>query len=109
MDEFQEKALESVAVSGKGVDALAHRFLGLSWEAGAVANRIKKIIRDSGGVISEEDKIYLQEKLGDVLYYLAVGAEITGLSLSDVAKANREKSAALKTSTKDDHVQERTQ
>lgn len=30
MDEFQKKAMKSVAIKGKGVDALAHRTLGLS-------------------------------------------------------------------------------
>ena len=63
MDKFQKKALESVAVTGRGINAFAHRTLGLTGEAGAVANRMKKIIRDSDGVISDEDKEYFKLKL----------------------------------------------
>ncbi len=107
MDKFQKKALESVAVTGRGIDAFAHRTLGLTGEAGAVANRMKKIIRDSDGVISDEDKEYLTLKLGDTLYYVAILAELVDLKLGDVANANLEKSKKFKTLSKAEREQER--
>ena len=107
MDKFQKKALESVAVTGRGIDAFAHRTLGLTGEAGAVANRMKKIIRDSDGVISDEDKEYFKLKLGDTLYYVAILAELVDLKLGDVANANLEKSKKFKTISKAEREQER--
>ena len=107
MDEFQKKALESVAVAGKGIDAFAHRTLGLTGEVGAVANRMKKIIRDSDGVISDEDREYLTLKLGDTLYYVAILAELVDLKLGDVANANLEKSKKFKMISKAEREQER--
>ena len=107
MDDYQERAMQSVAITGKGIDAFAHRTLGLAGEAGAVANRMKKIIRDSDGVISDEDREYLTLKLGDTLYYVAILAELVDLKLGDVANANLEKSKKFKMISKAEREQER--
>lgn len=98
MDEYQKQALQSVAITDKGVPALAHRTLGLTGEAGIVANQMKKIIRDKNGQPDDADKELALEKLGDVLYYVAVLSEYFDLNLSDVAKANVQKSVAFKAS-----------
>lgn len=65
--------------------------LGLVNEAGELAGKVKKIFRDKGGVISEEDRQALKYELGDVLWYLAQIATELELSLDDVAAANIEK------------------
>ena len=65
--------------------------LGLVGEAGEVAEKMKKIIRDKGGVIDEAAKIELQKELGDVLWYLAQLSVELGLQLDDVACMNIEK------------------
>ena len=41
--------------------------LGLTNEAGEVAGKVKKIFRDRGGVVSEDDRVALTLELGDVL------------------------------------------
>ena len=65
--------------------------LGLAGEAGEVAEKIKKVIRDANGVVSEEKKGELSKELGDVLWYVANLAEELSLSLDDIAKRNLEK------------------
>ena len=65
--------------------------LGLCGEAGEVAEKIKKILRDAGGVVSEEAKLAIKKELGDVLWYLSQIAAELGLPLEDVAAANLEK------------------
>ncbi len=96
INNFQKKALESVAITQKGIPALAHRTLGLTGEAGILANQLKKVIRDKDGQPDTSDTAAASEKLGDVLYYVAVLAEYFDLSLSDIAQQNLNKSADFK-------------
>ncbi|HET9223913.1 MAG TPA: nucleoside triphosphate pyrophosphohydrolase family protein [Roseiflexaceae bacterium] len=65
--------------------------LGLANEAGEVAGKIKKIFRDRGGVIGEEDRQALKYELGDVLWYLTQICTELNLTLEEVAAANLEK------------------
>jgi len=65
--------------------------LGLVNEAGEVAGKVKKIFRDKGGTISDEDRQELKLELGDVLWYMAQICTELGISLDDVAEANIEK------------------
>lgn len=65
--------------------------LGLTNEAGEVAGKIKKIFRDKGGQISEQDRQALKAELGDVLWYLAQICTELDLSLEEVAQANLQK------------------
>ena len=65
--------------------------LGLVNEAGELAGKIKKIFRDKGGVIGEEDRQALKGELGDVLWYFAKICTELDLTLEEVAEANLEK------------------
>jgi len=65
--------------------------LGLAGESGEVAEKIKKVIRDKGGVIDDETRQLIAKELGDVLWYVAQIATELGLSLDDVAAGNIEK------------------
>ena len=76
--------------------AIPYLALGLGGEAGEVSNKVKKIIRDRGGVVTREDMLELKKELGDALWYLAVLAHYLGLSLEEVASANLEKLASRK-------------
>lgn len=90
-DEYQEKALTTVITSTDDFKDTLHWVLGINGEAGEVAEKVKKIIRDKQGDISEEDKRELAKELGDVLWYLAVFANQLGFSLDSVATDNLEK------------------
>ena len=60
--------------------------LGLTGEAGEVANKIKKLRRD--GVEWTDIREDMISELGDVLWYLARIADAFRFSLADVADAN---------------------
>ena len=98
INEFQNHALQSVAITQKGVPALAHRVLGLTGEAGILANQIKKVIRDKDGLPDAADIAEAKKRLGDVLYYTAVLAEYFDLTMAEVAEQNMQQSAAFKNS-----------
>ncbi len=96
LNDYQKKALESVAIKDKNISALAHRALGLSGEAGIISNTIKKVIRDKNGELDNSDIELLKEKLGDVMYYVAVLAEYANLELDEIAVDNVAKSQKFK-------------
>ncbi len=73
--------------------AILYPTLGLTNEAGEVAGKVKKIFRDKGGVIGEEDRAALKSELGDVLWYLAQICTDLDLSLQEVAEENLRKLA----------------
>lgn len=71
--------------------ALPYIALGLTGEAGEVAEKIKKIIRDQEGRVSEEHKKEIGKELGDVLWYMAQMATELGLDMSEIAQGNIDK------------------
>jgi NTP pyrophosphatase (non-canonical NTP hydrolase) len=65
--------------------------LGLCGEAGEVAEKIKKTIRDNNGTLTEETRQALEKELGDVLWYISNLATELNLDLQEIAKKNLEK------------------
>lgn len=92
-DEYQKQALTTVLSTNDEFKDTLHWVLGINGEAGEVAEKVKKIIRDKNGVISEQDKKELGKEIGDVLWYLAVFADQLGMSLEDIANENLAKLA----------------
>jgi NTP pyrophosphatase (non-canonical NTP hydrolase) len=68
--------------------ALAYTSLGLAGEAGEVANKAKKILRDGD---SQELRDAIAGELGDVMWYLAAVANELHVSLEDIGIANLNK------------------
>jgi len=66
--------------------ALEYLALGLTSEAGEVAGKVKKLIRDGKG-----DKESIAYEVGDVLWYCAVLASELGVSLNTIMQKNLEK------------------
>lgn len=79
-------ALYPEAGSGSQL-ALAYVGLGLG-EAGEVQGKIKKIIRDDGGMVSDSTREALIGEAGDVLWYLAALARELDVPLAEVADRN---------------------
>ena len=73
--------------------AIIYPTLGLTGEAGEVANKVKKIIRDGTNKNDEGLVQDLSAEIGDCLWYIAVLADDFNIKLSDIASANIEKLA----------------
>ncbi len=69
------------------------KILGLVGEAGEVAEKYKKMIRDGIEHPSEEQTQELRKELGDVLWYIAVLSEYLGITIEEVAQINLDKLA----------------
>lgn len=69
-------------------EGLAYVTLGLTGEAGELANKVKKIARDFGGQVTDVDRAKLADELGDCLWYIAQFATQLGVDLNAVADAN---------------------
>ena len=65
--------------------------LGLVGEAGEVAEKVKKVIRDKKGIFDEESKKGIKKELGDVLWYLSNLCNEFDFTLEEVALQNLEK------------------
>jgi NTP pyrophosphatase (non-canonical NTP hydrolase) len=89
-DEYQKQSKSSAQYSAFA-PAWVYLALGLTGEAGEVADKLKKVIRNHDGVFSEDDKLGVQQELGDVLWYVSQLCEELGFSMDEVAKMNRTK------------------
>lgn len=97
LNEYQQKAL-STAVDKN--NEFFHRVLGLVGEAGEIAEKVKKLVRDHDGDIQKLDKDDIAKELGDTLWYVATLADFLGYSLDDVARRNVDKLASRKSRNK---------
>lgn len=71
--------------------ALEYVALGLVGEAGEIANKVKKIIRDDNNVLSDEKRAELLKEAGDVLWYLSQFVNELEGDLGKVAQGNVDK------------------
>src|SRR3954463_6453071 len=90
LSDYQSRS-RATAVYPQSGDNILYPTLGLCGEAGEVAEKVKKMIRDDGGVLSEERRAALAKELGDVLWYVAQLATEAGLELDAVARENLDK------------------
>lgn len=84
LNEYQHAA-EKTAIYFDGHKIL-YPALGLAGEAGEVANKVKKMLRDDA-----ENKAAVAAELGDVLWYVAALCRDLGVELEDLARANLDK------------------
>lgn len=91
-DEYQEHAATTAIYPERGaIGGLAYTVLGINGEAGEIAEKLKKVIRDKHGIVNEVRTYELAKELGDVLWYVAETASQLGLSLGQIAEINVEK------------------
>ena len=83
-DDYQDKTEETAVYPEE--NAIEYLALGLNGEAGEVAEKIKKSIRDDKELGDE-----MKDELGDILWYLAQLSDELGYDLSEVAGRNIEK------------------
>lgn len=68
--------------------ALAYVGLGLAGEAGEVADKIKKVLRDNNGEFTPEVLAAIAVEVGDVLWYAQAFATEAGMDFQDIAEGN---------------------
>src|ERR1035437_4160603 len=87
MNDYQRLAEETAQYPTLG-HPIVYPALGLAGEAGEVAEKVKKAMRDDYLVITDDRKAELNKELGDVLWYVSETARQAGLTLEEVAAAN---------------------
>lgn len=87
--EYQLNARKTVfGLMPEHITPIAYFGLGLSDEAGEVAGKIKKLYRDSNGVITPELREAIKKELGDALWHLVNICTEFQLPLADVMDEN---------------------
>jgi NTP pyrophosphatase (non-canonical NTP hydrolase) len=82
LNEYQKQTEKTVIYK----HPIIYTTLGLTGEAGEVANIVKKYLRD--GALNKEK---LRDEIGDCLWYIARLAADLGFTLETIAKGNIEK------------------
>ena len=101
LNEYQKKAHETASYPcgtiGKEAHAVNYLYpaLGLAEEAGEVAGKFAKAIRDNNGVVFDRDReAAIVKELGDVMWFVAELATCLGVDLDLVAEMNLQKLAS---------------
>lgn len=90
LNEYQLEAIKTYKY--KSENRIVYPALGLASEAGEVAGKVKKILRDcDGNFDSDGFKDDILSELGDVLWYVATMAYDMEITLDEVASHNIKK------------------
>ncbi|MEP6781452.1 MAG: nucleoside triphosphate pyrophosphohydrolase family protein [Gemmatimonadaceae bacterium] len=87
LDEYQQLSSRTLGMDRTLEQQLANAALGLTGEAGEVAEVIKKHLFHATPL----DKEALVKELGDCLWYIAAFGTVLGLSLDDIGQRNIDK------------------
>ena len=90
LNDYQRESRKTALYPEVGSNAI-YPTLGLVGEAGEVADKVKKILRDRNGVFDKKSKEAIKLELGDVLWYLSQLSSELGYELEEVAHANLQK------------------
>ena len=90
---YQERSRATARYPDAGSNPI-YPTLGLCGEAGEVAEKVKKVLRDGRGDFSGAVRDDLLLELGDVLWYVAQLATELDLSLDTIAQSNLAKLAS---------------
>ncbi len=89
LNEYQQHALETAIYPEES--RIVYPTLGLTGEAGEVADKVKKVIRDGHREFTDEKKREIMKEIGDVLWYCATLSHDLGFDLEEVARTNVDK------------------
>jgi len=93
-DEYQKLATRTADFSGKPGDyPLMYCCMGLAGETGELIEKIKKVMRNDDGHMTDEKREKIKLEIGDVLWYLSQVARLSGISFQESAEANVKKLA----------------
>ena len=74
IDEYQSFALTTAIYPNRRKN-IVYPSLGLVGEAGEVAEKVKKVLRDQGGVVNDTTREAIALELSDVCWYMATLAD----------------------------------
>ena len=89
-NEYQTAALSTAIYPNMGQN-FVYPLLGLCGESGEVADKLKKVIRDNDGVLTDPVRDAVALELSDVAWYLAVLAFELDYTLEEVMQMNIDK------------------
>lgn len=89
LNNYQKAALSTAIYPNDG--NISYLALAICGEAGELADKVKKVLRDKQGQFYMPDLTAIAMELGDVLWYVANLAKVLGYDLSDIATLNLEK------------------
>ena len=89
-NEYQTGALQTAIYPNMGQNFI-YPALGLVGEAGEVAEKVKKIIRDGDGTLTDPDREKIAKELSDVCWYVAVLAYELDFTLEEIMQLNLDK------------------
>lgn len=95
-NDYQRHTDDTAIYPDAGNGNFIYPALGLCGEAGEVAERIKKVLRDANGHMTLDRKTGLLNELGDVLWYVARLAREIGIPLDYIAEYNIKKLSSRK-------------
>lgn len=91
LNDYQTQARTTFTIDDDLAKQVIYLTLGLNGEAGEVAEKVKKVLRDTDGDFSQLNLDDIKKELGDVLWYISTLSNVLGLELEDIASTNLDK------------------
>lgn len=88
---YQRRAMKTAVYPVENLTGIYYTGLGLVNEAGEVAGKIKKMLRDDDGLLTDVRREAIAAEIGDVLWYCAALAQELVMDLGEIAEANLRK------------------
>jgi NTP pyrophosphatase (non-canonical NTP hydrolase) len=92
-NDYQTAALQTAIYPNQGNNYI-YPTLGLVGEAGEVAEKVKKLIRDGDGILTKPDREKIALEVSDTCWYLAVLAHELDYTLEEIMQMNLDKLAS---------------
>jgi NTP pyrophosphatase (non-canonical NTP hydrolase) len=85
-NDYQDQAAKTAVYPERFT--ILYTALGLSSEAGEVAGKVKKVLRDHNGKFSDEMRWNIADEVGDVMWYAALLCRDLNIPLDEVIRRN---------------------
>lgn len=89
MQDYQTQASKTAIYND--ADVIIYPALGLFSEAGEVAGKVKKVLRDKNGHFDPIERNKIADEVGDVLWYIAALCTDLGVGMETIAQNNLNK------------------
>jgi len=88
-EDYQSQASKTAIYND--ADVVVYPVLGLLSEAGEVAGKVKKVLRDNNGQFLPEHREAIADEVGDCLWYIASICTDLGFGMETIAQRNLNK------------------